>query len=234
MKACASSAPIYRIDMRTYEIERGASTESSGVPWLAPLAFALKKLIANDEVFAAAVNDLNGKTILFHIEGLEILTFASFRHEEILLNSELPTHLETPHVTLRGRVKDFIALAKQQRSGQSVSAGQLEIQGELHTAQAVQDLFKNVDIDFEQIIASATNDAFAFGVASFARRTFSKLTQGVQALEKDFGEYIQYEKQLTPDASEMEEFSNGVDELAVAVERLELRIEKFSRTREIK
>lgn len=218
--------------MRTFESEHQGNTGSTDIPWLLPLAFALKKLIANDEVFAAAVRDLNGKTILFHLQGLEILTFASFHDEEIVLNAELPLHLDGPHVTLRGRLKDFIALAKQQRSGQSVSAGQVEIQGDLHTAQAVQDLFKNVDIDFEQIIASATNDAFAFGVASFARRTFGKLAQGVQALEKDFGEYVQYEKRLTPDAIELEEFSAAVDELAVATERLELRIKQFTQARE--
>ena len=197
--------------------------------WLSPLSFILKKLIASDESFASAVQTLAGKTILFHVDGLNIHLFASFHVGDITLSHELPSYVETADVSLRGRVKDFIALAKQQRDGQSMSAGQVEIQGDLHTAQAVQNLFKSVDLDLEEVLARATNDSFAYGVGSFVRRAARGVRQGLAALEQDLGEYIQYEKRLTPSASELDDFARAVDELAVDVDRLELRIEQFNK-----
>ena len=197
-------------------------------PWLTPLSFALKKLIANDEAFAEGVVTLYGKTILFDVQGLGVQVYATFQNNEIRLQHDLPLSVDKVDVVLNGRLKDFIALAKQQRNGQSMGAGQVEIQGDLQTAQAVQDLFKRVEIDFEEILARATSDAFAYGVGSIARRAFINVRQGIGALEKDFGEYLQYEKRLTPSADELNGFTRAVDELAVDVERLELRIKKLS------
>lgn len=196
--------------------------------WLSPLSFLLRKLIASDETFASAVQALAGKTILFHVDGLEIHLFATFHVGEITLSHELPSYVESADVSLRGRVKDFIALAKQQRDGQSMSAGQVEIQGDLHTAQAAQNLFKSVDLDLEEVLARATSDSFAYGVGSFVRRAARNTRQGLASLEQDLGEYIQYEKRLTPSASEIDNFVQAVDELAVDAERLELRIKQFS------
>lgn len=197
--------------------------------WLSPLSFMLRKLIASDETFASAVQALAGKTILFHVDGLEIHLFATFHVGEITLSHELPSYVESADVSLRGRVKDFIALAKQQRDGQSMSAGQVEIQGDLHTAQAAQNLFKSIDLDLEELLARATTDSFAYGVGSFVRRAARNTRQGLASLEQDLGEYIQYEKRLTPSASEIDDFVQAVDELAVDTERLELRIKQFSK-----
>ena len=199
-------------------------------PWLTPLSFALKKLIANDVGFAQRVRELNGKTILLHIDGLDIHLYAIFQGNGITLSHELPVYIDNPDVSLRGRINDFIALAKQQRDGQSIGAGQVEIQGDLHTAQTVQNLFKEIDIDFEEIIARSTSDSFAYAVGSLVRRTVSNIRRGVLAIEQDVGEYVQYEKRLTPTACELTEFAQAVDELAIEVERLESRIRNFSRS----
>ncbi|MGR8948868.1 MAG: ubiquinone biosynthesis accessory factor UbiJ [Gammaproteobacteria bacterium] len=201
------------------------------LPWLAPLNFAIERFIAADELLAQRVSELSGKTILFHIEGVDIQIYASFRENHVFLSRTMPIEVEKVDVSLRGKPKDFIALAKNQRSGQSLSAGQVEIQGEIHTAQRVQDLFEDIDIDFEQMLARATNDAFAYRVGSLARRGLSEIRKGLRSFEQDLGEFVQYEKRLTPSRDELVEFSQGVDDVALEVERLESKIRQLGKQR---
>lgn len=203
---------------------------STTLSWLSPLNYAIDRLMSADDLFAERVRELNGKTVLLHIDGLDLRIYASFHTTGVSLDQIKPSEIDKVDVTLRGKVKDFIALAKNQRAGQSMSAGQVEIQGDLHTAQRVQDLMRDVDIDLEEIIARATNDAFAYGLGSFARRSISGVRKGLQALEQDVGAYLQYEKQLTPSSQELSAFADEVDDLALAVERLESRINRLRDT----
>lgn len=192
--------------------------------WLSPLNYAIKRLLLVDELFAERARELSGNTVLLHVENIDIQIYASFRADGVFLDSVQPIEVEKVDVTLRGKVKDFVALAKNQRAGKSMSAGQVEIQGDLHTAQRVQDLFRDIEIDFEEVIARATNDSFAYGIGSFARRSIDGMRKGFQALEQDVGVYLQYEKQLTPTQDELSTFAKEVDDLALAVERLESRM----------
>ena len=203
---------------------------------LSPIEHALNRLLSSDENVSAEIFGLEGKTILLHIEGLDVETYIRFRHGRLLLSKDAPTsELDDSKVTvdvkLTGRINDFIALAKNQRDGESVSAGQVDIQGDLATAQRVQNLIRSMHLDVEEIIAKATNDAFAYRVGRIANKGFNLIRDGLRGLEQDVGSYLLYEKQLTPSQQELLSFSKDVDDVVLRLDRVESRLQQLKRQR---
>ncbi|MEM7467354.1 MAG: SCP2 sterol-binding domain-containing protein [Pseudomonadota bacterium] len=183
-------------------------------------------MIRRDEQMFEIAAQLEGKTVLLEIEGIGLNIYAYFSAAKLTLSRDLPDSVDAPDVTLSGKVQDFVALAKQRRDGRSMGAGQVEIQGELNTAQLVQDLLENAELDLEDLLAEFTNDAVAYRLSRFAREGFNRIKAGFDALEQDASEFIQYEQRLTPSSAELLAFSQEVDELALRVERLETRIKR--------
>jgi ubiquinone biosynthesis accessory factor UbiJ len=205
---------------------------------LGPVEFAVNRLLSTDEKARTEILALDGKIILIGIDGLNIELFASFVFGRVMLSHEYPRgDLGNPanpskvDVQLRGKIKDFVALIKNQRDGESVSAGQVEIQGDLATAQRVQNLLRNLNVDIEEIVAQATSDAFAYRLGRVARSSFGLIKNGLKGLEEDIGNYMLYEKRVTPSQQELSDFAGRVDDVTLGVERLGSRIEKLLRTR---
>lgn len=206
---------------------------------LTPIEFAVNRLLSTDEKARIEISALDGKIVLIVIDGLNVKLYASFRAGHITLSDEYPqsspgssppdpkTNVD---VQLRGKIKDFVALIKNQRDGESVSAGQVEIQGDLATAQRVQNLLRNLNIDIEEIVAQATSDAFAYRLGRAARNSFGLIKNGLKGLEQDIGNYMLYEKRVTPSPDELLDFAANVDDVTLRVERLGLRVEKLKRT----
>lgn len=205
---------------------------------LSPIEYALNQVLLADENAAQEVFALEGKTILLHINGLNWETYLSFLHGKVSLSRECPQNEDdgmpaNVDVRLAGKIKDFIALAKNQREGESVSAGQVDIQGDLATAQRVQNLFRMMNIDLEEIVARATNDAFAYRLGRIASTSAKFIRDGLQGIEQDVGHYILHEKQLTPSNTELSDFSDHVDDVALRLDRLESRFQQWKRQRSL-
>ena len=203
---------------------------------LSPIEQAVNRLLVSDEDASQEVYALDGKTILLSITGLNLEIYLTFRNGRVSLAKECPNKEfgEGPvkvDVQLSGKIKDFLALAKNQREGESVSAGQVDIQGDLATAQRVQNLFRNMHIDVEELVAKATNDAFAYRLGQVARKGFGFIRDGLKGIEQDVGSYVLYEKRVTPSRQELIDFTSDVDDIVLRVDRLDSRLQQLKRQR---
>lgn len=203
---------------------------------LSPIEYALNQLLKADEATIQEVFALEGKSVLLHINGLNAEIYLTFRYGKLSLSLDRPvnkidgTEVKID-VRLAGNIKDFIALAKNQRAGESVSAGQVDIQGDLATAQRVQNLFRTLNIDIEEIVAKATNDAFAYRLGRIASKGASIIRDGLRGLEQDVGHYVLHEKQLTPSSKELDDFSDNVDDVVLRLDRFESRLRQLVKKR---
>lgn len=201
---------------------------------LSPIEHAVNQLLALDENVSQEIHALDGKTILLCISGLNLELYLTFRNGRVSLTRQCPEKEigggpATVAVQLSGKVKDFLALAKNQREGESVSAGQVDIQGDLATAQRVQNLFRNSHIDVEEIVAKATSDAFAYRLGRVARTGFGLIRDGLKGIEQDVGNYILYEKRATPSQQELVDFTSDVDDIVLRFDRLQSRLQQLKR-----
>lgn len=127
-----------------------------------------------------------------------------------------------PQVTIRGTP---LALARQFQS--TVPDPDVEILGDTHTARALQALFAEIDIDWEEHLARLVGDAAAHQIGNavrdftaYGRRVFDTLFQNTS-------EYVQHEARVLPPSGAMMAFVAAVDTLRDDTDRLEARIRRL-------
>jgi len=106
-------------------------------------------------------------------------------------------------------------------------AGKLEIIGDVGLAQQFQSIMKNIDLDWEEYLSHWLGDTMAHKLGNFLRDSIKFVSETRKTLALDVSEYLQYEKEVLPDHSEIVEFSDNVDELRNDIERLKVRIGKL-------
>lgn len=199
--------------------------------FLRPIELAINHALQFDPESLKEIEALHEKTIEIRLRNSDRVIFAHFKHAKVYLNTQYEGSVA---VRLEGSMGDFLALAKQRRDGQSVGAGQVEIQGDLGTAQRVQNLLRDLDIDFEEMLARSTSDIFAYRAGQVVKSGMRWLSDSVNGLEKDFGEYMLYEKHAIPTAEELAKFSDEVDAVVLRLERVESRIQQLKDLKRLK
>jgi ubiquinone biosynthesis protein UbiJ len=106
-------------------------------------------------------------------------------------------------------------------------SGEVEITGDIETGQAFRAILDGMDIDWEEQVSRVTGDVVAHQLGNLARKAGAWLRHGGQTLEQDIGEYLQEESRVLPSRIEIENFIADVGMTAMAVERLEARLQRL-------
>ncbi|SIT69275.1 ubiquinone biosynthesis protein UbiJ [Ectothiorhodosinus mongolicus] len=101
------------------------------------------------------------------------------------------------------------------------------ITGDAEVAKQFNDLLRQVDIDWEELLARLTGDIIAHQTG----RTLAEIRQwwqrNNQAWQADIAEYLQEESRTLPSPPEVEGFLDAVDALRNDAERLEARLKRL-------
>jgi len=89
---------------------------------------------------------------------------------------------------------------------------------------------KGLEIDWEEQLSKLTGDLIAFKVGSTVRRGQKHLNSAQQKIAETLKEYLQFEVELLPTASQVNRFNHHVTETTDAVESLANRIEVLQAT----
>lgn len=194
---------------------------------LKQLEIMVNQVLADDQDTIHALEVLTGRVIA--------LEFIKTRFRFYILPSAsgiqlLSSYKDKVHVTIRATPSDMLNYLITSQSGTVSTAGSLEVIGDVGLAQQFQGIMKNVDLDWEEYLSRYTGDVFSHKFGNFLRGGLKFGQQARVTLEQDIGEYLQFEKELLPDQTELEKFYASVDELRDDVERLKMRIERLHRT----
>jgi ubiquinone biosynthesis protein UbiJ len=163
---------------------------------------------------------LDNKCICLHLDGIGLPLYFHFTNNSVFLLDECQRPVDA---TIQGTP---LALAAVSMSG-SANTRDMKIDGDLQVVQAFERLLKEIDIDWEEIISHYTGDAIAFQVGKLARGFKKWGEQSRNAFADDLRDYLQIETRQLPLPAEVELFNNSVDEVRAAVERFEMRLQRF-------
>ncbi|MGX2040783.1 ubiquinone biosynthesis accessory factor UbiJ [Methylocaldum sp. MU1018] len=135
-----------------------------------------------------------------------------------------------PDVILAGSIPAFAKLGFGESVRQSLSSGEIEIDGDMDTARRFQTLFEKLDIDWEAHLAQYTGRAFASTCFDLVRSGLVWAKDSLKILELDLAEYWQEESRELPTPFEVDAFYAEVDRLRADFDRLEARIERLRRS----
>ena len=126
-----------------------------------------------------------------------------------------------------------LALARLAQGNAETSAMQdVYIQGDMHTARALQQLLRAIDIDWEELLAQAIGDTPAHQLARLLRGAAGWGRQTANKVAQDLADYLRFERNDVPTQHDVTHFIDEVDRLRDDVERLDARLRRLRQRRQ--
>ncbi|MBK1647066.1 ubiquinone biosynthesis accessory factor UbiJ [Rhabdochromatium marinum] len=206
--------------------------ESSGIPIpdavLLSLQESVNRFLALDPEGAERLSDVQGQVLLIELEGFGTRLFVVPGHHSLGLYSIYDAE---PDCTVRGTPAALLRLSLTDHREDEIFAGSVEMIGDNQVAQRIGDVFRNLDIDWEEPLARLFGDSVARHICQQARSTKAWAERGGETLTQNVREFLQEEGRLLPSDQELRQFLTGVDILRDDVERLAARIERLAPVR---
>lgn len=103
-------------------------------------------------------------------------------------------------------------------------ADDIKMEGNAEMAQTMIQVFDELHIDWEDYLSQLVGDVPAHHTGRFIKKAFGWLKKTKNTLMLDINDYLHEEKRLYPSKDEIEHFYHDVDELKMAVDRLEAQL----------
>ncbi len=178
------------------------------------------KVLSLDPEIAALLIPLSGKTFAVHCSDFPGYTlYGEISGERILFNSATPTHIDT---TINCSLNSLVKFVMHKGT-----AG-IQITGDIMLAQTLMQVMERLDINWEDELSKYTGDPIAHQAATIARSCRDYGKDSTNTLAQMITEYLQEESRLLPTRYEVEAFMHDVDELRLAVDRLEAKMQTLT------
>lgn len=182
--------------------------------------------LSRDPVALQALAALAGRSILVEVSDLSV-RFCLLPSARGLKLAPVPA--SEPDVLVRGGIVALIGMILRRPEQGDAAAGRVEIIGDVHLAQRLQSILRNLDIDWEEWLAEWVGDLPARKLCNLGRALRQQARDAWRTLGMDLSEYLRYERDLAVDQTEIEEFADAVDRLRDDTERLAQRLERLKR-----
>ncbi len=209
---------------------QGAS-EISLKPPAALLATAealVNRILALDPEGAAALAKIQGRVLRVELIGLGLHLYIVPEGAGLRLFGD---YAAKPDCSVRATPAALLGMALAEHREDEVFSGAVQIDGDNGLAQTIGEVFKGLDIDWEEQLATLVGDSIAHQIGNQARAGSRWAERSSQTLKSDLREYLIEEGRFVPSEMELQGFLDGVDRLRDDVERFEARIERLTRQR---
>lgn len=191
---------------------------------LSALASAINQTLHLDPNSGEFLAPLAGKVIAVTITPFNETIYLCPSADDIQLLDVCPTPADT-HLT-----GSLLALGLMGISGKpmrSIFSGAVVIEGDMHTGRKFQELFAKLDIDLESKLARYTGEQFASQISGLFRAGKNWSVESLETFRLNAAEFLQEETRELPAVPEADVFFQQVDELRLAFDRLNSRIERL-------
>jgi ubiquinone biosynthesis protein UbiJ len=194
---------------------------------LKALQKAINAALALDEQMPDKLATLENKVLELIITPLQVSFFIRFAQQEIQLLDCYDSPADTViHSSPIGLIRLSLLPSSKARS---LFNDKVRLSGDVELGHKVKQLFDKMDIDWEGHLAQFTGDVVAHQIGSFVRKGLHFKNQFSDSMQQNVTEYLQEELRLIPSKNELDDFFNDVDDLAMAVERLQAHINQLIR-----
>ncbi len=140
----------------------------------------------------------------------------------------------TADVIMRGSLTDFIALAKaDNKANQLINSG-IDMDGDTELSIRLTKVVQNLDIDWEALIQPLTGSMMAHHIGQRVRNLMKWHKSTGDSYQMAAKDYLEDEAQLVTPEPLLAEFADQVDELRLASDRLQARLDVLAAKRAIK
>jgi ubiquinone biosynthesis protein UbiJ len=196
------------------------------------LEAAINRLLATDQNSAQRLQRLDGRVVELQLQGLGIALFFTFTPHRVRVGLAAAREADT---VISGSPPALFAMAMpDQDDAWGRPGSRVRISGDATLARDIERLFSRLDLDWEAELSRWLGDVIGYQVAAGARGALEQLRAAAADFEEMTGEQLRRAGGMLAQQADIRTFSDAVDELRDATNRLEakLRILREQRERE--
>ena len=187
------------------------------------LEAALHHVLATDPVTLRRLAALQGKQLLLVLESPPLALVIRPHAEGVSLSGPLQGE---PDARVSASVAGLLRLLG---DGGELAGEGISVSGDTELAAELRAIARALDIDWEGLLGDRVGDLLAHPLAEAWRSGQRWLASSGASLRQDLDDYLHEELALVPARPQLEQFYRGVDELRLAADRLQARIERLAR-----
>ena len=197
---------------------------------------AIQKYMDSDPEIAGNLGQYKDKSLLVHLNDIdkefEVIPGSSgITVSEHVVDEDESTKTFT--TTIHSSIISLVRMGLGADYQAMLNNGSLKIEGDVEFANQLRSIFKEVDIDWEEVASKYVGDSVAYQLGVFAKRFESYGKRSMDNFRMDVSEYLQEESRILPTKVEINRFINDVDEFEAHVQRLDARIQRLENNLEL-
>lgn len=190
----------------------------------APVEIALNNYLALDPSSGAKLAPVRGKIIALELRGVAGRVLLRVGDGAIHVIGQTA---HEPDCTIRASLFTWFRLGLSKNVNSTAVMGDVDLDGDVHTARRFQKFWYSVDIDWEEHLSRVVGDVAAHQIGRLARVAGGWLRQTGNSLQQDAVEYLQEESRQLAVPAQVNQFLSDVDQLRHDVDRLRVRVQRL-------
>lgn len=171
-----------------------------------------------DPNISQLMTPLRHKTIAIHkTDEPQRSWYLRFDDDYLMLLDNKPEQVD---ITISATTIDFIDYV--------LTRKQPHIDGKLADLEALAKFVANLDLDWEEFLATHSNDIIAYNTMQLLRAAKAHVTHSSKSLTNSLSLYLERELGIIPSNYELQEYMHAVDELRLQVDRLAAKVELYA------
>ncbi len=188
------------------------------------LETALTRYLALDDNAHLYLTPLAGKVIAITIEPFNETLYLCPTETTIQCLENFVGEVDT---TLSGSISAFGVMGLSKKPTRSLFSGDVKITGDTRLGQKFQQLFEQLDIDWEQQLSHLTGHKIAHTLANLFQSSHEWTQESIETFKLNATEFLQEETRDLPAKAEADIFYQHVDRLRMDFDRLFARVNQL-------
>ena len=140
----------------------------------------------------------------------------------------LAEYSQEPDTTIKGTLFGLFRVSLAGASGSSLFDNTIEISGDTDTGEAIRDILRKIDIDWEEHLSHLVGDTLAHQAARRFNQAVKFGKRSVEKLQENIKEYIHEEARYFPTQQQANQLYKNIGKLRDDVDRAEARIKRLT------
>ncbi|HZP12480.1 MAG TPA: SCP2 sterol-binding domain-containing protein [Nevskiaceae bacterium] len=190
----------------------------------AALEVALNRYLRLEPSAIAECARLSGRTIELRVQSLHWSFFIQFIPTGVIVSADEPGKVD---VTVSAPLTAFAKLGAASARGDDALPAGIQVEGDAELLTRFNKLIASIGFDLEEVLAKYLDDGAAHRLAQGLKDLLGWGRKTADTLMLDTAEYLREETGDLARASDVEEWSEGVDDLRERADRLEARLARL-------
>lgn len=180
--------------------------------------------LARDPVALEKLSGIHDQIIHIECTDWQISFYLIASKTGLHFEKKTPGHID---VTLKSTLSNFLQLLSKGVDTAALFQHPIDISGNTHTIEILRDVFKQLNIEWEEELSHFIGDALAHKVCFYTKEVNDIAKNTEQKLKMNLQEYLHFEAKLLPTKTQIESFYTDIATLKNDVDRLEARIQEM-------